>query len=67
MNGYRFPTDIELLKIFPEAKEIISQKIDEWLRVKGKVFCKEVQPALEKISKVKDFYKLDLLMLYTEV
>jgi hypothetical protein len=49
-----YPTEIELLKIFPEAKEIIPQKIDEWTRVKGELLSEEVIPALKKIGAIKD-------------
>lgn len=52
--NFVYPSEIELLKAFPEAKEIIPQKIDEWIRVKGKLLCKEVIPALNRISSIKD-------------
>lgn len=52
--AFPYPTEIELLKIFPEAKEMIRQKIDEWIRVKGKLLSEEVLPALKKISGIKD-------------
>ena len=42
------------MKIFPEGKEIIRQKINEWTRVKGKLLCEEVTPTLKKISDIKD-------------
>jgi len=51
---FPYPTEIELLKIFPEGKEIIRQKINEWTRVKGKLLCEEVTPTLKKISDIKD-------------
>jgi len=51
---FSYPTEIELLKIFPEGREIIRQKIDEWTRTKGKLLCKEVMPALKKISGITD-------------
>jgi hypothetical protein len=44
----------DLLETFPEAKEIIDKKIDEWTRVKGKVFCKKILPILEDIDKMSD-------------
>ena len=50
---FSYPTEIELLKIFPEAKEIILKKIDEWTRVKGKLLCKEQhqpEPASHEIA-----------------
>jgi len=47
-------TDLELLRIFPEVKDILDAKIQDWLRIKGKLFCKKVLPELEKISQVKD-------------
>ena len=51
---FPYPTEIELLKQFPEAKEIIPQKIDEWTRVKGKLLSEEVIPVLKRISGIKD-------------
>ena len=42
------------MKIFPEAKKIIPQKIDDWTRVKRKLLSEEVIPALKKISVIKD-------------
>lgn len=51
-------TDTELLRVFPEAKDILNAKIKDWNRIKGKVFCKEVQPALKIISKAKDEFSL---------
>ena len=54
ISTFSYPTEIELLKIFPEAREIIPQKIDEWMRVKGKLLSKEVMPVLKKIGGIKD-------------
>ena len=51
---FPYPTEIELLKIFSEAKEMIPQKIDEWIRVKGELLNEEVVPALKRISGIKD-------------
>jgi len=51
---FPYPTEIELLKIFPEAKDVIPQKIDEWIRAKGKLFSEEVVPTLKMISDIKD-------------
>jgi len=51
---FPYPTEIELLKIFPEAKEMIRQKIDEWIRVKGRLLNQEVIPALNRINAIKD-------------
>lgn len=52
--SFPYPTEIELLKIFPETKKIISQKIDDWIKVKGKLFSEEVMPALKRIRDIKD-------------
>ncbi len=49
-----YPTDIELLKIFPEAKEIVPMKIKEWLVVKEKSYVEEIQPFVKKIAVIKD-------------
>lgn len=51
---FSYPTGIELLKIFTEAKEIIQQKIDEWTRVKEKLLSEEVIPALTRIRGIKN-------------
>lgn len=51
---FAYPTEIELLKIFPEAKEIIPQKIDEWTRIKEKLYNEEVAPTLKRIKGIKD-------------
>lgn len=52
--AFPYPTEIELLKIFPEAKKMIRQKLDDWTRVKEKLLCEEVMPALKRISTIKD-------------
>lgn len=52
--AFPYPTEIELLKIFPEAKEIIQQKIGEWTIVKEKLLSEEVIPALKKINAIYD-------------
>ena len=39
---YNYPPEKELLEIFPEAKEIIPQKIQDWTKVKGKLLGKEI-------------------------
>jgi len=49
-------TEIELLKIFPEAKEIIPQKIHDWQQVKNKIYSDEILPVLQKIVAVKDTF-----------
>ena len=52
--NFPYPTEIELLKIFPEGKGIIRQKIDEWKKVKVKLLSEEVMPVLKSISGIKD-------------
>ena len=54
MYEYQYPTNQELLEIFPEAKNIISLKINEWLRRKGKLLSKETIPYLKKVNVLKD-------------
>ena len=51
---YQYPTGRELLEIFPEARETIQEKIQDWLRVKGKLLCKETIPYLKKCNTLKD-------------
>ena len=55
---YAYPTDKELLEIFPEAKEIIPQKIQDWTRVKGKLLAKEMIPYFKKCNELKDDLKI---------
>jgi len=56
-----YPTELELLQIFPEAKEIIPQKISERLRFKGRYLAKKVIPfiklvdGLQKAGKINSF------------
>lgn len=54
--SFNAPTEIELLRIFEGSglDVIIQSKIDDWLRIKGKIFCKEILPVLQRIAKVKD-------------
>ena len=52
--SFAYPTETELIKIFPEANEIIMRKINDWTRVKGKVFCKEILPIIQKIDAIQD-------------
>ena len=47
-------TDRELIEIFPEAKNIIPLKINEWLRRKEKILAKETIPYLKKVNALKD-------------
>ena len=51
---YQYPTDRELLEIFPEAKNIIPLKIDDWLRRKGKLLSKETIPFFRKCNALSD-------------
>jgi len=44
----------ELLRDYPELEIIVDDKIDEWLRVKGKIFCKHVMPTLKQIQLLDD-------------
>lgn len=54
---YKYPTEKELLEIFPEAKEIIPQKIQDWTRIKGKLLAKETIPYFKKCNELKDDLK----------
>lgn len=51
---FPYPTEIELLRIFPEGKEVIKDKIDAWTRVKEKLLNEEVRPMLKRINSIKD-------------
>lgn len=47
-------TDRELLEVFSEAKEVISQKIKEWENIQEEINKKEVKPYLRKVKKIED-------------
>lgn len=51
---FPYPTEIELLRIFPEGKEIIPLKIADWTKVKEKLLQEEVRPTLKRINSIKD-------------
>ena len=51
---FAYPTEVDLLKIFPEAKEIIREKITECLQLKEELLAKEVMPILNKIDAIPD-------------
>ncbi len=48
------PTELELIKIFPECREIIPEKIKEWVEIRDKILAAEVAPILRKIAALKD-------------
>ncbi|MFH1622254.1 MAG: CHC2 zinc finger domain-containing protein [Candidatus Omnitrophota bacterium] len=54
--AFPYPTEIELLRIFREGKEIIPEKIYEWKSIREKLFSEEVMPVLRKISDMKDSF-----------
>jgi hypothetical protein len=54
---FKFPSELELIKIFPECKEIIPQKIREWINVKDKIMAEDILPILKKINAIKDRFK----------
>ncbi len=61
-------SDKELIELFPEAKEIISEKIKEWQEVERKIIEEQVKPFLRKLKGVKDevkrrFYKESLKLM----
>ena len=45
-----------MLRGLPDPLGFLDQKIDELLRIKGKVFCKEILPDLQEIDKIKDSF-----------
>lgn len=49
-----FLRERELLRDYPELENMVDNKIDEWSRVKGKLFCKHVLPTLKRIHKIED-------------
>ena len=49
-------TELELLKVFPEAKDTIIDKIKEWTAIKEEISLKEVKPTLQKIDSFKDSF-----------
>lgn len=51
---YDYPTETELLQIFPEAKNIIPFKSNDWMKRKGKILAKETIPYLKKVNVLKD-------------
>lgn len=69
IKGYEFPwfTNQELLKIFPEAKNIIPEKIKEW-QEKCDEIKNEIREVLDKIEKTskKDlwFYEIYIAKFY---
>jgi hypothetical protein len=44
----------ELLEIFPEAREIIPQKIEEWQEIKEEIIKNKVKPYLKRVRKIED-------------
>nr|BDD44706.1 hypothetical protein 12 [bacterium] len=52
--SFEYPNDIELLNIFPEAKEIIQAKLSEWTREKQALMEAEVRPIYRKLRAIKD-------------
>lgn len=52
-----YPSNKELLEIFPEAKRIIPEKIKEWERRKRKIIAEETTPFFEKCNSIKDEFK----------
>lgn len=72
---FPYPTEIELLKIFPEGKQMIREKITEWTEIKEKIVREEVRPRLKEIEAIKDdfsrwfvreVYKLEVNPQFTE-
>ena len=51
---FQIPSELELVKIFPECKEIIGQKIKEWTEIKDKIMAKDILPILKKINAIED-------------
>ena len=61
-------SDKELIELFPEAKEIISEKIKEWQEIEREIVEGQVKPFLRKLKGVKDeikrrFYKESLKLM----
>jgi hypothetical protein len=44
----------ELLEIFPEVREIIPQKIEEWQEIKEEIIKNKVKPYLKRVRKIED-------------
>jgi hypothetical protein len=51
---YSYPSDLELINIFPESKELIPLKIKEWRREKRKIVKTETIPYLTKCNLLSD-------------
>lgn len=51
---FDYPSEKELLEIFPEAKEIIPLKIKEWEKRKKEIIKRETIPYLKKCNALKD-------------
>ncbi len=59
---FLYPSEIELLKIFPEGKHMIRQKIAEWTEVKERLLATEVLPRLKEINVIQDGFDRDFAL-----